>query len=120
MASEIYYLRSALVFLAKQPGQLVETDVEADPNAEISGIYRYVGAGGTVKRPTKEGPAMMFNNVKGFPGSRVVIGMLSSRKLVSAPTNTPEDAGTPNQCARSSVRRRQICHHPADAQKQYQ
>lgn len=29
MASEIYDLRSALVFLAKQPGQLVETDISA-------------------------------------------------------------------------------------------
>ena len=82
MANEVHDLRSALAFLAKQPGQMVETDVEADPNAEISGIYRYVGAGGTVKRPTQEGPAMVFNNVKGFPGSRVVIGMLSSRKRV--------------------------------------
>ena len=46
--SEIYDLRSALAFLKTKPGQLVETNVEADPNAEISGIYRHVGAGGTV------------------------------------------------------------------------
>ena len=38
-----------------------ETDLEIDPDAEISGVYRYIGAGGTVERPTKEGPAMMFN-----------------------------------------------------------
>ena len=81
--SEIYDLRSALAFLRTQPGQLVETNVEADPNAEISGIYRYVGAGGTVQRPTREdGPAMLFHNVKGFPGSSVVTGMLASRKRV--------------------------------------
>lgn len=81
--SEIYDLRSALEVLKANPGQLVETDVEADHNAEISGVYRYVGAGGTVPRPTEEdGPAMIFNNVKGFPGSRVVIGMLASRKRV--------------------------------------
>jgi 4-hydroxy-3-polyprenylbenzoate decarboxylase len=81
--SEIYDLRSAIEFLKTQEGQFVETDVEADPDAEISGVYRYVGAGGTVRRPTKqEGPAMLFNNVKGFPDSRVVIGMLSSRKRV--------------------------------------
>lgn len=81
--NEIYDLRSALKVLKATPGQLVETDVEADPDAEISGIYRYVGAGGTVPRPTKEdGPAMLFNNVKGFPGSRVVIGMLASRRRV--------------------------------------
>ena len=52
--SEIYDLRSALAFLKTKPGQLVETNVEADPNAEISGIYRHVGAGGTVQRPTRE------------------------------------------------------------------
>lgn len=81
--SNIYDLRSALEYLKTQKGQLVETDVEADPNAEISGIYRYVGSGGTVMRPTNEdGPAMLFNNVKGFPASKVVIGMLSSRKRV--------------------------------------
>lgn len=81
--NEIYDLRSALEVLKANSGQLVETDVEADPNAEISGIYRYVGSGGTVARPTREdGPAMLFNNVKGFPGSRVVIGMLASRRRV--------------------------------------
>lgn len=81
--SEVYDLRSALELLKSHPGQLVETNVEADPNAEISGIYRYVGAGGTVPRPTREdGPAMLFNNVKGFPDSRVIIGMLASRKRV--------------------------------------
>ena len=80
---EINDLRSAIEFLKTQPGQLVETDVEADPNAEISGIYRYVGSGGTVMRPTKEdGPAMVFNNVKGFPDAKVAIGILSSRKRV--------------------------------------
>ncbi len=83
MENEVYDLRSALALLKRTPGQLVETDVEADPDAEISGIYRYVGAGGTVERPTKqEGPAMVFNQVKGFPGSRVAIGILSSRKRV--------------------------------------
>ena len=83
MNSEVYDLRSAIEFLKKQPGQLVETDVEANPDAEISGVYRYVGAGGTVSRPTKmDGPAMIFNNVKGFPGTKVAIGILSSRKRV--------------------------------------
>lgn len=81
--SEVFDLRSALELLKSHPGQLVETDVEADPNAEISGVYRHVGSGGTVQRPTREdGPAMVFNNVKGFPNSKVVIGVLSSRKRV--------------------------------------
>ena len=43
-------LRSALELLKTIPGQLAETDVEVEPMAELSGVYRYVGAGGTVKR----------------------------------------------------------------------
>ena len=75
-------LRSALELLQTIDGQYVETDVEVDPNAELSGVYRYVGAGGTVSRPTREGPAMVFNNVKGHPDARVTIGVLASRKRV--------------------------------------
>jgi UbiD family decarboxylase len=75
-------LRSALELLESVPGQLVQTDIEVDPHAEISGVYRHVGAGGTVMRPTKEGPAMVFNNIKGFDSARVVIGLLASRKRV--------------------------------------
>ena len=143
---EINDLRSALKVLKDIPGQLAETDMEVNPHAELSGVYRHVGAGGTVQRPTQEGPAMIFNNVKGHPDARVVIGLLASRdhvgkllncdpkklgfllkdsvanpvkpvvipndqakcqevvhlatedsfdirKLIPAPTNTPEDAG---------------------------
>ncbi len=75
-------LRSALQFLASLPGELVSTDVEIDANAEISGVYRHVGAGGTCMRPTRKGPAMLFNNVKGYPGVRVAIGLLSTRQRV--------------------------------------
>ena len=75
-------LRSALELLQTIDEQYVETDVEVDPNAELSGVYRYVGAGGTVSRPTREGPAMVFNNVKGHPDARVAIGVLASRKRV--------------------------------------
>ena len=45
--TEILDLRTALEVLRQTPGQLVETDVEVDPAAELSGVYRYVGAGGT-------------------------------------------------------------------------
>ena len=64
MTNEVNDLRSALALLKTMPGQLIETDVEVMPEAELSGVYRYVGAGGTVQRPTKEGPAMVFNNIK--------------------------------------------------------
>ena len=33
-------LRSALSCLAKMNNQLIETDVEVDPEAELAGIYR--------------------------------------------------------------------------------
>ena len=82
--TEILDLRTALEVLRQTPGQLVETDVEVDPEAELSGVYRYVGAGGTVMRPTKvDGPAMVFHNVKGHPDTSVAIGVLASRQRVA-------------------------------------
>lgn len=75
-------LRSALEFL-KSKGELIETNKEVDPNAELAGVYRYIGAGGTVMRPTKLGPAMIFNKIKGHPNARIVIGVLSSRQRVA-------------------------------------
>lgn len=80
--SEEYDLRKVIDELKTMPDQYHETNVEVDPNAELSGVYRYIGAGGTVQRPTKEGPAMMFNNVKGFPDTRVLIGTMASRRRV--------------------------------------
>lgn len=81
----IHDLRSALDFLKELPQQVIETDVEVDPEAELSGVYRYVGAGGTVKRPTHtNGPAMIFHNVKGFPDTSVAIGVLASRERVAS------------------------------------
>lgn len=79
---QVYDLRSALELLKTVPGQYVETDIEVDPNAELSGVYRHVGAGGTVMRPTKEGPAMVFNNVRGFDDARVAIGLVGARTRV--------------------------------------
>lgn len=82
MKTQVKDLRSALELLRGVPGQLIETDVEVDPMAQLAGVYRHVGAGGTVMRPTKEGPAMIFNRVKGHPDARVAIGVLASRKRV--------------------------------------
>lgn len=67
MHHKVRDLRSALELLENIPGQLIETDVEVEPMAELAGVYRYIGAGGTCMRPTKEGPAMIFNHVKGHP-----------------------------------------------------
>ena len=94
MTKEVIDLRSALELLESIPGQMVHTDVEVDPSAELAGVYRYVGAGGTVARPTKTGPTMTFENVKGHPGAKVVIGLLASRKRVGYLLNSkPEKLG---------------------------
>lgn len=82
-------LRSALELLKTLPKQYHETDVEIDPNADLAGVYKQIGAGGTVARPTRIGPAMMFNNIKGYPGSRVLVGLLASRERVAAMLGAP-------------------------------
>lgn len=82
--SSVHDLRSALALLKTLPGEYVETDTEVDPHAELSGVYRYVGAGGTCQRPTrKNGPVMVFNNIKGFNDISVAIGLNGSRQRVS-------------------------------------
>lgn len=81
--TEILDLRTALEVLGKIPGQLLETEVPVNPSAELAGVYRYVGAGGTVMRPTKvDGPAMLFKNVEGFEDAQVAIGVVGSRERV--------------------------------------
>ncbi len=82
MKENVRDLRSAIELLKSIEGQFLATDVVVDPHAELAGVYRHVGAGGTVARPTQEGPAMLFNNIQGHPDARVLIGLLSSRKRV--------------------------------------
>ncbi len=84
-------LRSALNLLRQHPGELIETDHIVDPNGELAGVYKRIGAGATVARPTRLGPAMIFNNVKDYPGSRVLVGMLASRKRVGILLDSPAD-----------------------------
>lgn len=80
---EVTDLRSAIEVLSQYDDELIYTDEPVDPIAELSGVYRYVGAHGTVKRPTRIGPAMIFNKIKGYDDMRVLIGLLSSRKRVA-------------------------------------
>lgn len=77
-------LRTALEILAGMKNELLVCDRRVDPHAELSGIYRYIGAGGTVPRPTKNGPAMLFTDIKGHPGAKVAIGVVGTRKRVAA------------------------------------
>ena len=91
IAPPVHDLRSALAFLEQHPGQLIQTSVEVDPHAELAGVYRYVGAGGTVMRPTRMGPAMVFNKIKGYAKARVAIGLLADRKRVALLLGTTPD-----------------------------
>lgn len=78
-------LRSSLELLKNMDHQLIETDIEVDPNAELAGVYRHVGAGGTVMRQTTiDGPAVLFHKVKGHGDASVLIGLLAGRERVAA------------------------------------
>lgn len=76
-------LRSAIARLEQLPGQIRSTAHPVDPQAELAGVYRRIGAGGTVMRPTRRGPAMIFETVKGYPGARVLVGLMADRKRVA-------------------------------------
>lgn len=91
MKKKIKDLRDAIELLKELDNQLEETNIEVDPMGELSGVYRYIGASGTVERPTKEGPAMIFNNIKGHPDAKVVIGLLASRERVAKLLDCPAD-----------------------------
>ncbi|MXP51472.1 UbiD family decarboxylase [Pantoea sp. SoEX] len=82
-------LRSAINFIQNDPNQYIETNHLIDPKEEITGVYRHIGAAGTVKRPTKIGPAMMFNKIKGFPNARVLIGLMGSRERIGKILGVP-------------------------------
>ncbi|SEC42244.1 UbiD family decarboxylase [Terriglobus roseus] len=89
--SPINDLRSALDRLRKYPGQLIETDHIVDPQGELAGVYKRIGAAGTVVRPTQTGPAMIFNNVKDYPGSSVLVGLLASRERTGILLDAPKE-----------------------------
>ena len=91
MSKTITDLRGAIELLRGTPGQLVETDTPVEPSAQLAGIYRHVGAGGTVMRPTGTGPAMLFHSVNGHPDASVVIGLLASRERVSLLLDCPKE-----------------------------
>jgi len=119
-------LRSALELLKTVPGQLSETNEPVDPHAELSGVYRHVGAGGTVMRPTRKGPAMIFNNVKGHEDAKVLIGLLASRERVGLMLGTaPEKLGfllkdavknaiAPIVIPREKAQSREVVHYATD------
>ena len=61
-----------------------------DPYLELAGVYRRVGAGTPVAPPTRIGPAVLFENVKGFE-MRAVAGVLASRLRTALLLGTTPD-----------------------------
>lgn len=94
-----YDLRYALQRLSQQENELIDSDTLTNPDSELAGVYRYIGAGGTLKRPTKTGPAMMFTNIKGYPDAKVLIGLLAKRERTAFLLDTTSEnlAKTLNQ-----------------------
>jgi len=78
-AAEICDLRSALGFLKSIPGQLAWTEHPVDAREELAAVYKQVGAGSPLPPPVGSGPALIFENVKGF-SMPVVAGLLASRE----------------------------------------
>ncbi|WP_442875587.1 hypothetical protein [Actinoallomurus sp. NBC_01490] len=59
------------------------------PERATRRVYKRVGAGGTVARPTRVGPAMIFNGIVGHPGARVLVGLMASRERVGILLDMP-------------------------------
>src|SRR2546428_12989432 len=75
-------LRGYLTHLESQ-GQLLRV-------AELVEV-KYEIAAGMRKTSAIEGPALLFENVKGFPGWRVLGGLFATRKLVALGLRGPQE-----------------------------
>jgi UbiD family decarboxylase len=75
-------LRGYLSHLEER-GQLLRVKEEVDVKYEI--------AAGIRKTSDLEGPALLFENVKGFPGWRVLGGLFATRKLVALGLGVPQE-----------------------------
>jgi len=85
---EVSDLRSALRLLEANEGQLLTTQEPVDADAELAAVYKVIGAGTPVAPPTRIGPAMMFENIKGYEDVRVVTGVMASRQRTAMLLNS--------------------------------
>lgn len=69
---DITSLRGTIEYL-KEIGEILITDVETDPELEVAAIQKHFD-GGT---------ALLFENLKGCPGKRIVTNMYASRERVA-------------------------------------
>ena len=75
-------IRSFLTYLENQ-GQLLRVKDEVGIKYEI--------AAGMRKTSDIEGPALLFENIKGYPGWRVLGGLFATRKLVALGLGVPRE-----------------------------
>src|SRR6266851_1258990 len=68
---DITSLRSALEWLDSQ-GDVMTTDVEVDPDLEITGVQKHLDGG----------PVVLFNRVKGKPHARAITNLLADMNVV--------------------------------------
>ena len=68
---DITSLRATLAWLQTQ-GDVLATDIEADPDLEITGLQKHLDGG----------PVILFNNVKGRPDVRAVTNLLADFAVI--------------------------------------
>ncbi|UAJ65047.1 UbiD family decarboxylase [Candidatus Schneideria nysicola] len=76
-------LQNSIELLNHIKNEIIYTNDSVNPILELSSIYRYIGAYGTIMRPTKSGPAILFNNIKDYPHIKILIGLLCSRQRIA-------------------------------------
>src|SRR2546425_8523061 len=71
LKKDITSLRSALEWLDSQ-GDVLMTDVEVDPDLEITGVQKHLDGG----------PVVLFNHVKGKPHVRAITNLLADMNVI--------------------------------------
>src|SRR5437016_6895996 len=69
---DVTSLRKTLEFLERQ-GDVLTTDVEVDPDLEITGLQKHLDGG----------PVLLFNRVKGKPHARAITNLFSDINVVN-------------------------------------
>src|SRR6266849_7847347 len=81
MPNQAFDLRSTLEWL-RACGELIETDKEVDPDLEVTGLQKHMDGGCPV----------LFNNVKGKPGHRVLTNLFGDMKVINKMFGWSSDA----------------------------
>src|SRR5262249_48576803 len=68
---DIISLRSALEWLEAQ-GDVLKTDVEINPDLEITGLQKHLDGG----------PVLLFNRVKGKPHARAITNLMADLNVI--------------------------------------